>query len=250
MHRSLFFALFYLLLALPAQSAPLTLYTEEYPPFNYSEGEKITGVSTEVVKRVMELAGESYRIESYPWARSYVSAQNGAGNLIYSISRLESREKLFQWIGEIVPNTTSAYTLSSRSDVAAGNLKQLKRYSMVTTFRDAKEMYLLGKGFDKFRMTRLSGKDTSARSYLKLKEGIVDVWPMSDAVAFQIVRQQGDDPNTALRKLFTFEEISKKGYFLAASPETDPATVKRLRETLETFRQSEEYRAILKKWGL
>ncbi len=31
----------------------LTIYTEEFPPYNFTEGNKIVGVSTEVVEAVM-----------------------------------------------------------------------------------------------------------------------------------------------------------------------------------------------------
>ncbi len=35
----------------------LTIYTEEFPPYNFTEGNEIVGVSTEVVEAVMNKAG-------------------------------------------------------------------------------------------------------------------------------------------------------------------------------------------------
>ncbi|WP_428633659.1 substrate-binding periplasmic protein [Sedimenticola sp.] len=220
------------------------------PPYNYTQDDALTGVSTEVVKRVMELAGEDYSIKSYPWARSYVSAQSGPGNLIYSINRIEKREKLFKWIGEIAPNTTSVYALKTRTDIQANSLDDIQKFAIVTTFRDAKEMYLISKGFNKLKFARLSGKDTNLRAYKLLKDGTVDVWPMTDAVAYHIARQNGDDPDKIFRKVIPVAEVSTKGYYIAASLDTPNELVAHISTTLEKFKTTEEYKSILKRWGL
>lgn len=80
----------FLCLALRVQYASaqqLILYTEEFPPYNMTENNEVTGVSTEVVTNVMNRVGLAYTIESYPWPRTYKLAQMGPTSLIYSISR-------------------------------------------------------------------------------------------------------------------------------------------------------------------
>lgn len=220
------------------------------PTYNYTQDSVLTGVSTEVVKKVMELAGEDFTIKSYPWARSYVSAQSGSGNLIYSINRIEKREKLFKWIGEVSPNTTSVYALKSRPGIQVRNLDELQKYSIVTAFRDAKEMYLVNKGFNKLKFARLSGKDTNMRAYKLLKSGDVDVWPMTDAVAYYIARQHGDEPEKILRKVIPIAEMSTQGFYIAASLDTPDELVTHIARTLEKFKATDEYKQILVRWGL
>lgn len=53
----------------------LTIYTEEFPPFNFSEAGKISGVSTEVVQRVLSDAGSKTKFVSLPWEQAYKLAQ-------------------------------------------------------------------------------------------------------------------------------------------------------------------------------
>ena len=70
------------LFACQVQAADLTVYTEEFPPFNFTDSKKITGVSTEVVKRMLDMAGFSATLESLPWKDAYSLAQTQKNTLI------------------------------------------------------------------------------------------------------------------------------------------------------------------------
>ena len=47
-------------------SQTITIVTEQAPPYNYSVGDTVKGVSTEIVQTVMELAGLEFTIKVYP----------------------------------------------------------------------------------------------------------------------------------------------------------------------------------------
>ena len=47
------------------------IMTEEYPPFNFMEEGKLTGLSTEVVQQLAKKIGHPEKIEMLPWARAY-----------------------------------------------------------------------------------------------------------------------------------------------------------------------------------
>ena len=228
----------------------MTLYTEEFPPFNVTENNEVTGASTEVVANVMIGAGMVYTIESYPWARTYKLAQKGSNSLIYSISRQAMRENLFKWIGIIVPTVQSVFALKSRTDIDIKELGDMKNYEIGTTLKDARETFLLSNGFTEDDLRRASGDNPYLLNYKKLKKGHIDLWPMPDAVAYHLVKQTGDDPSTTIQKVFEFEEISKDGYYIAASLDVPEETVETIRESLEKFKKTPEYGKILKKWGL
>ncbi len=135
------------LFAFQAQAVDLRVYTEEFPPFNFTQDKQITGVSTEVVTRVLEIAGLSARIKSLPWKDAYRLAQRQKNTLIYSISRRKEREKLFKWIGVVTPTTYSVIALTSRKDIHIRRLADLKKYKIGTTEDDVVERWLLSKGF-------------------------------------------------------------------------------------------------------
>lgn len=228
----------------------LTIYTEEFPPYNFTHKGKITGVSTEVVKQVLAKAGFKIKIVSLPWARAYDLAQKNENALIYSISRRQNRENLFKWIGVLTPTTYSVFGLNSRNDVNIRNLEDLKQYKIGTSIDDARESYLLGKGFALTDFDRVGGDNAHLLNLKKLMSRRIDVWPMPDAVAYFTTKQEGhDNPSKLLKKLLLLEELSG-GYYLAASLKTSDQVVKRIATALEDFTMSEAYNKMLNDWGL
>ena len=221
----------------------LTIYTEEFPPFNFSEAGKISGVSTEVVQRVLSDAGFKTKFVSLPWEQAYKLAQKKENALIYSISRRPNREKLFKWIGILTPTTYSVFGLTSRDDIRVNKLEDLKKYRIGVVKDDAREQYLLGKGFKLSDFKRIGGKDPQNKNLKKLIANKIDVWPMPDAVAYYVAKQQGhDNPAGILRKVFSLDELSG-GYYLAASLNTSDRVVSRVAAALENFKQKKAYRA-------
>ena len=53
-----------------------------------------------------------------------------------------------------------------------------------------------------------------------------------------------------IQKVFTFEEMSKGGYYMAASLEVPSETLNKIRKSLDNFKSTNEYKTILSKWGL
>lgn len=228
----------------------LTVYTEEFPPYNFSEDGRVVGVSTEVVEIIMNKTGLDYEISIYPWARTYKYAKDRPNSLIFSISRRTNREDLFKWVGIITPSRHSVFALGSRTDINIETLEDLKKHIIGTTIGDAREAYLLNNGFEEGELQRVGGNNANETNYKKLKRGRIDLWPMSEPVAHYIVAQAGDDPGKEIRKVFLFEEMSTGGYYIAASLQTPDEIVSKIRVALEEFKKTSEYKDILEKWGL
>lgn len=251
MRRILFHLLLaWLLFATTATAAKLTIFTEEFPPFNFSENQKITGVSTEVVSHVMAQTGIAYEIQSLPWEQSYQLAQQQSNALIFSISRNDRREALFKWIGILTPTTYSAMTLASRSDIEIQHLDDMKQYKIGTTKDDIVESWLFGNGFAPGDLVRTSGDNAALKNFKKLLNRRIDIWPFPDAVAYYIVRKEGHSrPESLIRKAFAIEELSG-GYYVAASLNTSDVIVARIAKALRKFKQTDGYYKILAHWGV
>ena len=232
------------------QAQTLTIYTEEFPPFNYTNNKQIEGVSTDIVNAIMKKTYFDYTIISIPWARAYKMSQEEPNSLIFSMSRRVKREKLFNWIGIIVPSVHSVFSLKSRDDIEINALDDLKQYQIGTTIEDARETYLVNKGFELSKFQRVAGKSAYLQNYKKLKKERIDVWPMTDAVMNFIVRKAGDEPSKVLKKVYEFSELSTGGYYLAASLSTSDEVVNELKKVLEDFKKTLAYKKILQKWGM
>lgn len=75
------------MLAIPGARAaePVRVLTEEFPPYNYTEHGRITGLGTELVEAVLQHLGLQGQFQSMPWARAYETAKGTPGVLLYSI---------------------------------------------------------------------------------------------------------------------------------------------------------------------
>lgn len=95
--------------ALPVWSADLTLYTEEYPPINFSKNGKATGLATEVVEEIERRLGVTYPVQVIPWARAYKEAQSVPNTVLFAAMRSQERENLFKWVGPLTTVNAGLY---------------------------------------------------------------------------------------------------------------------------------------------
>ena len=92
-------------------------------------------------------------------------------------------------------------------------------------------------------------KQIFLHTYLKLKEGRIDLWIIDEQVAAYIARQAGDEPASVLIRALKLDNFSS-GHYMAFSRHTPDAQVERVRKALETLRQNGQLDAIYRKWGL
>lgn len=228
-----------------ASAETLTVLTEEFPPYNYTDHGQLTGFSTEVVRAVLQEAKIEGVFQSQPWARAYATAQSSDSVLIYSITRTAQREKLFKWVGQIAPDQLYLFSLPQRK-LQFTKLEQAKSYQIATVNEDVGEQFLISKGFKKGENLQSSVK--YELNYEKLKLGRVDLWIMPDLVAAYLVRQAGDDPAHMLARSYVIQEMNNEGLYMAFGPQTPDALVERLRKALVTIKANGSYDALKKKW--
>ncbi|MGB1111056.1 MAG: hypothetical protein ACPG4N_11915, partial [Gammaproteobacteria bacterium] len=151
----------------------------------------------------------------------------------------------------IIPTVRySVFALKDRRDIRIERFSDMKRYQIGTTVDDAREAYLLTRGFSFDDLQRVSGADSHRVNYEKLKRGRIELWPMPDAVMSYIVRDAGDDPRDMLRRVFSFSELTASGYYLAANKDMPDDMVQRIRAELARYQEMPEYEALLNEWGL
>ncbi len=251
MQRLLFTLSFMLtlpLLGLTAQE--ISVVTEEYPPYNYTEGGQITGLSTEVVKAALDISGLDYEMKALPWARAYATAKDTPNTLIFSISRSEERENLFTWIDIVAPTKFSVFARKG-NNYSVNSYDDMKKYSTGTNRNDIVEQLLKSKGFTRAHLDSTSGQTANMTNFRKMMQGRIDFWPAADAVVFFTAQQAGyANPEEILQRVLPIPELSEGGFYIAANPETDPAVIEKIKEALKQMRDSGKYQEILANWGM
>ena len=228
-----------------AAQVPVRVVTEEFPPYNYTENDRITGMGTEVVEAVLKEAGVRGQIQSLPWARAYETAINVPSVLIYSIVRTAERDKLFKWVGVIASSEYYLFSLSDRN-LHIQSLEDARHLQIGAVSQSVGEQFLLSRGFVKGKNLQSSAKNEL--NYEKLRLGRVDLWILNRITAFHLVRQAGQDPEKVLHMTVPIPELSAQSYYMAFGNSTPDATVAKFRTALETVTRDGRLEQLQRKW--
>ncbi|RED45110.1 substrate-binding periplasmic protein [Aestuariispira insulae] len=105
-----------ILIALPwsglRASDDLTIMTEDFPPFNYVEGNSLKGMGPEVVRTLMQRLEAERPIKVMGWKHAYDLTLNEPNMVLFSMVRTAEREGSFQWVGPILSVREYFYTSS------------------------------------------------------------------------------------------------------------------------------------------
>ena len=215
-----------------ARDYKLVLLTENYPPFNMSIEDKnfsresgIDGISTDIVREVMKRSGVDYTMTlRFPWKRIYDLTLKKPNYGIFSASRTEAREELFQWVGPLVNNDYVAFTKIG-SKVRVKKLDDLKKYRVGGYKGSAIATYLKSKGIPVIE----AHKDNANPK--KLDSGKIDVWVTGDITGRYIADLEGyADIRTAYK-------VRSVEMYLALNLDVPADVVKRLQAALDNMRQ-------------
>lgn len=125
----------------------LTIYTEEFPPYNFLQKGKVVGVNADIVAMACEMAKIRCTFALYPWKRAMtLSLRDPKGGLV-STSRLPSRELNYQWVGPLISSPACFYKLIERDDIHISNKEELANYTVGLHKDDVYEQILRHWGF-------------------------------------------------------------------------------------------------------
>ena len=240
----LFAWMFFCLAALGATAQKITVVTEEYPPYNYTENEKVTGAGTEIVRLMLERAGIEYSLTSYPWARAYKMAQQSPNVMIYSIGRNGSRENAFKWVGIIAPYDVYLYKLKERTDVKVETLDDARQYIVGVVNDDVRAQFLQNEGFAESREgpgLQITVKDEN--NLHKLVAGRIDLFPIDELACAHLAKRCEVD-FAALEKTCRIDQLSS-GLYVAMSMSTPDELVERCRAAMEDIKKDGLFQSTL-----
>lgn len=213
----------------PVPAQALTLLSEENPPFNYTANGKLTGLVTELVMETAKRANVPYTIEVLPWNRAYMRAQAEKDTCLFATARLDSREKLFNWVGPFANNLWAVY---GRGNFAGSvrSLIDLKPYLIGGVVNDAKVEYLKENGVTNIKQV-IDDRMNPPRLLLSAEDpDHIDLWVTGYYGERDVAKAA---KVTDIKLVFIVREIP---LYLACSPQTSPKVVKALSESVEKMR--------------
>ena len=229
------------LFTLSQPASALKLLTEENPPLNYTENNKLTGMATEVVKEMSRRANVPVQFEVMVWANAYKRVQIDKETCLYSTARLENRELVFKWVGPIAVNKWGLFAKSGFSQQIK-TLADVRPYRIGGVTRDAKTEYLKQKG-----ITNIFEVDDDKLNPPKLtldrkEPQRIDMWVTSIARAKEVAAQ-AKAPDVKL--VFVVREVDS---YLACNQRTSEATLKALSAALDEIKKDGTFKKIVDRY--
>lgn len=239
LYRRLFWLLLSCCLGGPLQAEPLRLYTEEYPPINYSEDGEATGLASEVVREIMRRTGQHAPIEVVPWARGYQLARTRPNTGLFVTMRTPAREALFKWVGPLARAITGFYALRS-SALRLASLEQARQFGAIAVPRDwYSHQRLQAEGF-----ANLYPVTGPAQVIRMLKRGRVKLMVL-DNLSLNALLAQGGVRADEVELLYSFMHSDA---YIAFSPQTDDALIARWQTELDDMKADGSFAALYRKW--
>lgn len=224
------------------KTAPL-IVSENIIPYNYLSDGKPAGISTEILLHLMEKTGLDWPIEFMPWSMAYNIALEQSNILLYSMLRTKDREGHFQWVGPLFTDQMFVYRHSSRTDVEAVNMEQLKLYTVSAIRDNYDSQYLEHHGFvDNKNMVLVDTQEENIRNIIEKK---VDAISLTGSQFKWQTRAMGLTESD-LSPLFELKDISNDVY-LCFSLKTPGELVKKMQAALDEYKASAEYSQFLRK---
>ena len=237
--------LFTFIFSTASATEKITVVTEEYPPFNYTENGKLTGYSVTIAEELLKRATIEYKMDSYPWARAYKLAQNMPNVLIFTITRTPERESQFYWIGAVAQRKLFLYKLAARTDIRVRQLEDVKKYKIGVTRGDAIEDFFIKNGFESDNNLDLSPADTF--NVQKLLIGRIDFIASTEFSIAYLSKLFGLGEHQIERSLLIVDEGE---YFFAMSKKTPIELVKKMQLTFSEMEKDKVMVDIAKKYNV
>jgi|Transcript_4957 polar amino acid transport system substrate-binding protein len=221
-----------------ASAVPLRLLSEEFPPINFTEDGRPSGLAVEVVQNILRRLGQSLPIEFLPWARAYRDAQGAQPVALFSAARIPEREKLFQWVGPIVTFYSSFYGRAGASRLRRfDDARHAEDLLVVRDWYTAQQ--LASQGFQNLRY--VSDPVQGVRMLLAGRAPLF----ASERISMPGTLASAGIEAGAIEEVYTY--ASSDGY-IAFSPGTPRRIVANWQREVDAMKRDGSFQAIYKRW--
>ncbi|WP_394559680.1 substrate-binding periplasmic protein [Aquipseudomonas alcaligenes] len=225
---------------LPSWAAgELRLLTEEAPPTSFLHDGKPDGYAVEVVRELIRRTDSAATIELLPWTRAYHLAKTESDVALFSVVRTVDREPSFQWVGPILRGSTRFYSLKS-SQLQIDSLEQAAHAG---TLALPKQWYTY-ETLERMGFTNLYGVPSAKHMVTMLKHGRVKLIATEDLTLREELASGGLTPDEVQSHL----AFMRSDYYIAFSPNTDAAQVRRWQRALDGMGEDGSLRRIRERW--
>ncbi|WP_283708843.1 substrate-binding periplasmic protein [Pseudoalteromonas prydzensis] len=147
--RPIFLVFSFIFAAFCSAKPLITIYTEQFPPYNFSNKGQLQGINLDITRTLCERVQVECKFELLPWTRAYNLVQKKPLSGLVSTARTAEREELFYWVGPLVSSRTFFYRLTSNDHINPTNLSEVSAYTLGVVRGNIYAELVEGIGFEK-----------------------------------------------------------------------------------------------------
>ncbi len=214
------------------------ILTEEFPPYNFTEGGEIRGISTEIVREILGKMNYQDNIEVMTWSDGYNLLQNEDNIILFSTTKSPVRENLFKWVGPLVPNNT-AFFARKGADLSISGMDDARKVKNIGVYKDDfGELLLKEKGF-----TNLDSVKDNKLNVKKLVHGDIDLWIINELTGKHMAMKAG-----FADKIEKAYDVQKDYMYIAFSKSTPDSLIQEWQNVLDEIKTDGTFAQIFSKW--
>ncbi|HSB31613.1 MAG TPA: transporter substrate-binding domain-containing protein [Candidatus Sulfobium mesophilum] len=222
-----------------AKPGDLKIYTEAYPPLNFAEKGKISGLATEVVRDLMKRTRTGADIQLVMWEEGYKAVMEKPNVALFSVAMTPERKPLLQWVGPIAMLNANFYARRG-SKFGIKLLEDAKKIPNIVVVKDDyTEQFLREEGF-----SNLESVATAEIALRKLLTGEAQLFPCNNITIQALLKRVNatkDDVESVLN-------LSTNMGYIAFSKDTSPELIALWQKTLDEMKAEGAFRQIYAKW--
>ncbi|HEA16113.1 MAG TPA: transporter substrate-binding domain-containing protein [Pseudoalteromonas prydzensis] len=213
--------------------ATITIFTEQFPPYNFSNKGQLQGINLDIVRTLCELADVECKFELLPWDRAYDLVQKKPLSGLVSTARSAGREELFYWVGPLLSARTFFYRLTSNKHINPTDISQVSAYTLGVVRGNIYEELVAGIGFEKDKnLLTVAHHYEYMNLFFKNKIDLI----LSSELTLDYQLQQFGHGGKEVVKLVELPLNALQGNYLVFNKEMPIAIVERFNEQLEKLR--------------
>ncbi|WP_026339205.1 substrate-binding periplasmic protein [Psychromonas ossibalaenae] len=209
------------------------LLTEAYPPYNYSSGGILKGISVDLLiaaSHKMETPVRRDTIKLQPWARGYRKAVEGPNIGLFSMTRTEARENKFKWVGPIA-KTRIVIIAKKSSAIKISSPDNIKNFEIGVIRDDIGDQMITALGVPEDRIQRGASANSLAK---KLNADRIQLWAYEENVARLFIKTNDLDNDD-----FVVVHVLKEGeLYYAFSKDISDQLIEKLQKGLDQVKMS------------
>ncbi|WP_372654332.1 substrate-binding periplasmic protein [Halobacteriovorax sp.] len=221
--------------------SPIDFITENWPPYNYEEDNKIKGYSAEVIRLVMKELKTEAKIKIYPSNRAKQVLDNSKRSMFFSFIKTPQRENKYKWIGPIGKQHIPFY-------------KRKGSTLKIESIEDAKKVHSIccrnsGLVYTALKNLGFNNLDTSKNAiniYSKALMGRCDLAISDTPIGYSYWMDKLKQPHDNLEK--TPVNVSDSDIYIVATKDIPDSEIKVWQEALDKVLLSETFFKIKEKY--